>query len=686
MKFERLFTPLLCLLAMAMSAACNRADDSASKAASVSATSLKSTGSIALFAGDMGGPGNINGTGTNARFRSLWGIAIDPSGNLFVSDYHRLRKISQEGVVSSFASSETGNSDAMVTMDEADLKKINSPGKMVGDARGNIFVLDQLNCSIRKLTPAGAASIIAGGSCTNAAIDGPVDVARFMSLKGIALDREGNLFVSDRNAIRKITAEGMVETIAGQAKVDGARDGKGGSARFSGPAGLVADPAGNIYVADQYNGTIRKLTPAGVVTTIAGLAGKNGDDNGKGRAARFDLPSAMALDAAGNIYVADTMNSKIRKITPRGVVTTFVSKDSRDNPQGVTRTAFFEWPRDIVSDGNDNLYVTDASSVHKINADGVVTTLAGSSKVIYGDVSWGPTFIRDTSANLAADAQGYLYITESHSRFTLIHKISPTGVFSSFVDMKAEFANISGLTVDAGGNLYVADSIGTVRKVSSAGVTTPLAGMHKQFGLTDGTGSDARFKVPNGIALTSSGDVLVVDMANQLVRKVPAQGRTSTFARVPLGLGPQENRIDKTAYPTWVVNGIAIDGGGSVYVADGIHHVIFKISPAGVSSVFAGATGQKGSADGSGMAARFNRPQGLTVDAKGNLYVADTDNNAIRKITSEGQVTTLIGAADREGFVAGPLPGSLSKPRAVVFSRGALYISTYQGVVVARDF
>ncbi|PXX34920.1 hypothetical protein [Undibacterium pigrum] len=686
MKPERVFTPLLCLLTMAMSVACGRADDNASKAVSASATSLKNKGSIALFAGDMGGPGNINGTGTDARFRSLWGIAIDPDGNLFVSDYHRLRKITQEAVVSSFASSETSNSDEMLKMDAADLKKINSPGRMVGDAEGNIFVLDQRNCSIRKLTPAGIASIVAGGACTNTAIDSPVDVARFTALKGIALDREGNLFVSDSNAIRKITPAGMVGTVAGQAKVEGARDGKGGSARFSGPAGLVADPAGNIYIADQYNGTIRKLTPAGVVTTIAGLAGKNGSENGKGRAARFDMPSGVALDAAGNIYVADTVNAMIRKITPGGVVTNFVSNGKRDNPQGVTRAAFFLPPRDIVSDGRGKLYIIDESSVHKISADRVVTTVAGSSKVAIPPEYWSPVFMTSTPGNMVADVRGDLYVTESRFPFTLIHKISPMGAVSRFVDVKAEFARIAGLTVDASGNLYVADSIGTVRKISAAGVTTPLAGMPDQLGLADGAGSDARFKVPNGIALTSSGDVLLVDTANQLVRKVTADGVTSTFARIPLGQVVEDSRVKQSRFWPSVANGIAIDGNANVYVADGIHHVIFKISPAGVSSVFAGSTGQKGSADGSGMAARFNRPQGLTLDSKGNLYVADTDNNAVRKITPEGQVSTLIGSANREGFVAGPLPGSLSRPTAVVFSRGALYVSTYQGVVVARDF
>ncbi|MFZ6756768.1 hypothetical protein ACO0K9_06070 [Undibacterium sp. Ji50W] len=688
MKLQRFFTPLLCLTTATMLSACGGGGSStpanSANPGNGGTTGVPATSSVALFVGSMGGPGNIDGTGVNARFYSLSGIALDATGTLYVSDVNRLRKISQAGVVTTFAGGEAGNVDGV-----GSTVRFNGLQNPVVDAAGNMYALDASNYTIRKLSPAGVSSTLAGKPGVAARTDGLGAAAGFTSLNGLTIDTAGNLYVADDQTIRKITAAGQVTTIAGQFSVTGADDGPGISARFNRPMGLAADNAGNVYVADRNNYAIRKITPAGVVSTIAGRAGSFGSTDDAGSAARFNCPQGLAVDAAANIYVADPCNATIRKVTPFGVVSTVAGSAGQQGiVDGAGSSARFSWPLAIASDGAGNLYVADSnnSNVRKITSGGVVTTLAGSGGIAGPVDGIGSSANFWVPGNLTADSSGNLYVADRVPGAATLRKVNPAMAVTTVFDVKAGFGTIGGLTTDTTGNVYVADNLGTVSKITPAGSISQLAGMPYQFGLVNDTGTNARFNSPNGIVTASNGDILIADIANQVIRKMTANGVVSTFAAVPLSPAfyPMDS-IPPRQFPR-LSNGMAIDASGNVYVADGGNHVIFKISSAGVSSIFAGATGQKGSADGSGAAARFNGPQGITIDTKGNLYVADTDNHTVRKITPAGLVSTLMGVAGQEGFVAGTLPGFLSKPQAVVFSGDALYVTTYHGVVVARNF
>jgi sugar lactone lactonase YvrE len=298
---------------------------------------------------------------------------------------------------------------------------------------------------------------------------------------------------------------------------------------------VAVDGTGNVFVADSSNNTIRKITPSGVVTTLAGTAGLDGSADGTGAVARFRYPNGVAVDASGNVFVADYANSTIRKITPSGVV----------------------------------------------------TTLAGT----------------------AADASG-----------------STDGTGAA-----ARFDNPNGVAVDRSGNVFVADSYNnTIRKITPAGVVTTLAGSADSSGSADGTGTAARFSYPYGVA---------------------------------------------------------VDGAGNVFVTDESNNTIRKVTPSGVVTTLAGTAGLSGSADGTGTAARFNRPQGVAVDGAGNVFVADADNNAIRKISTSGVVTTIVGVAApvSVGNFPGPLPASILSPVGVAIdsSTGKLYITLPDAVMVA---
>jgi sugar lactone lactonase YvrE len=319
--------------------------------------------------------------------------------------------------------------------------------------------------------------------------------------------------------LMKATTTGYtVSTLAGSGST-GAADGTGTAASFHEPYGIAVDASGIVYVGDVWNNLIRKISPVGVVSTLAGQASVTGSTNGTGTDALFYMPSGVALDTTGNLYVADDYNGLIREISPVGVVSTFAG--------GV-----FAEPRGIAVDTAGNVYVADTwhYRVCKITSGGVVSTLAGSG-------SWGSTDGTGTAAS---------------------------------------FSGVVGVAVDTSGNVYAADQGNQcIRKITSDGVVSTLAGQAGVTGSINSTGSAASFNQPEGVAVDSSGNV---------------------------------------------------------YVADSANHMIRIITPGGVVSTLAGS-GAQGSTDGPATTASFYTPDAIAVDASNNVYVCDGGGNTIRKIT-----------------------------------------------------
>ena len=218
---------------------------------------------------------------------------------------------------------------------------------MAVDSADNLYVADRNNHTIRKITSGGVVSTLAGSAGATGSAAGTGSAARFNYPEGVAVDSASNLYVADsyNHTIRKITSDGVVSTLAGSAGNAGSADGTGSAARFNGPSGVAVDSAGNLYVGDYGNHTIRKITSSGVVSTLAGLAGARGSADGTGSAARFNSPNGVTLDSAGNVYVADNQNSTIRKITSGGVVTTLAgSAGASGSADGAGSAARFDAP------------------------------------------------------------------------------------------------------------------------------------------------------------------------------------------------------------------------------------------------------------------------------------------------------------------------------------------------------
>ena len=542
-----------------------------------------------------------------------------------------------------------------------------------------------------------------------------------------------------------------ITTLAGLALSSGSTDGVGAAARFSDPDGVAVDGLGNVYVSDCNNHTVRKITPAGVVTTLAGLAGNSGSANGAGSAARFNYPQGLAVDGAGNVYVADTGNHAIRLITPAGLVTTFAGMSGTFGlADGTANTARFRNPRGVAVDVLGNVYVTDTGNhtIRMITAAGVVSTFAGTPGISgFGDGTGNAVEFR-SPYGVAVDRLGNVYVADTGNQ--LIRKITSVGLVttlagtlggSSVIDRpgnEAWFDDPKSLAVDWSGNVFVADFTGqTLRKITPVGIVTTIAGSGLVRGSSDGTGSDAQFFYPNGMAMDSAGNIYVADSLQNTIRKgALAADEAPTFTVQPasqtlyvgayvtltvaargiaaptlqwqkdgVNLAGQTNatlmlvRVQPTENATYsavatnqvgstpsngavltvLLNypnpyafstfagtafipgssdgmglgasfarpaGVAVDGAGNIYVADTPNNTIRKITADGVVTTFAGSAGVPGSSDGMGSSARFNHPIGVAVDGAGNVYVADNANYAIRKITPAGLVTTFAGGTD----------------------------------------
>ena len=327
-----------------------------------------------------------------------------------------------------------------------------------------------------------------------------------------------------------------VSTLAGQALTSGSADGIGGSARFNYPSGVVAaDNAVNIFVADTDNNTIRKIAVAtGTVSTLAGLAGASGNADGTGTAARFDKPSGVALDVAGNVYVADTLNNTIRVVTPSGVVTTLAGSPGRiGSEDGIGAGAQFNGPQGIATDNSGHLYVADTNNntIRKVLlSTGTVSTIAGTAGAAGNADGSGTASQFNYPSGVAVDGAGDVYVADTDN--DTIRAITPQGLVRTLAGLAgssggadgigsgATFDSPSALTVDASGTIYVADTGNfTIRKVIPATrAVNTLAGLAGTSGSADGVGSAALFFQPTGVSADNSGNLYIADTDNQTIR------------------------------------------------------------------------------------------------------------------------------------------------------------------------
>lgn len=516
----------------------------------------------------------------------------------------------------------------------------NRPGGVAFDTAGILYVADTFNSTIRTVNAVGVANTIAGLAGSFGGSDGNSASARFNYPSSLAVDAFKNIYVADtlNSTIRKISFAAVVSTLAGTAGRPGSADGSGSGARFSFPGGVALDGARNVFVADTYNCTIRKITPAGVVTTVAGRPGQAGSADGIGTSAQFNNPTGLIVDVAGNIFVADVYNHTIRKVTSTGVVTTLAGLAGTPGAEdGTGKFARFNDPCAVALDPSGNLWVADKNSgvVRRVTQSGVVTTTAVGLFEPNGIAcsSSGILCVADTGYHVIRTVIGSTIVT-------LVGELNVSGVEDGGIG--AHFNSPYGLVADGTGNLFVADTYNcSLRKVSWNGMVTTIAGLSGTPGSANGMGNSARFNYPSSLALDAGGGLLVADTGNHAIRRVTSNGMVTTLAGT-VGVSGSSDGIGSAA-SFHSPSGVAIDRSGNSYIADYGNQTIRKVTSAGVVTTLAGQIGVSGNADGLGILASFNYPTGVAIDAVGNILVADFGNSSIRKITPLGLVTTFAG-------------------------------------------
>ncbi len=618
-------------------------------------------GDVSNLAGS-GSVGSVNGTGASASFWQPIGVATDALGNVFVTDAgnHKIRKITPAGVVTNFAGfGNQGSANGIGTN-----ATFNSPNGIAIDSAGNFFISDLGNHRIRKITPAGEVTTFAGQNQGN--IDGLGIIAQFSYPTGICVDATGNVYVSEygNKKIRRISPTGGVTTLAGGTQ--GNIDGIGAAARFNEPYGLTTDAIGNLYVADYANNRIRKIgIPTQTYTWSPSISTVNTTlDNTKvfptevttytvtattsiGCTAsgmikvKINLPASITtLNATPNIICAgDTV--KLKLTAPQGgpIVSTFAGSGTIGGANGTGSTAGFYNPSSLATDKAGNMYVADVNNhrIRKITQAGVVSTFAGSGTAGSKDSTGiGASF--NLPIAVATDTAGNVFVSDRGNR--KIRKITPAGVVSTYAGSgalgnsngssatTATFNSPFGIAIDTFGNVYMADDGNhNIRKIIGNTVYHLTGSINGISGSIDGISSNASFSFPSGIAIDANGIIYVADRGNNKIRKVVSNGVT-TYAGSGTGFADGPASTAQFSSP-W---GVTTDAEGNVYVADGNNQRIRKITTTGVVSTIAGSSTQ-GSADSIGTMATFNNPYALTIDESDNIYVADYGNHKIRKIT-----------------------------------------------------
>lgn len=626
---------------------------------------------ITTVAGGLGD----GATALNTPIYNPFDVAVDRSGNLYLADYYEncIRKINAiTGIVSIVAGN--GRGDYGGDGANATLCSLYRPYGVDVDVSGNIYIADQYNHRIRKVNAiTGIITTIAGNGTNGNSGDGGLATNANLSYpRKVTVDVAGNLYISENNRIRKVNiSTGTISTIAGNGTSGYGGDGNSAiNALISGPSKVSFDATGNLYFSDIGNNRIRKINVNTIIiTTIAGngIASYSGDGS-LATSASLNFPSSIDVDVSGNLFIADRLNHRIRKVNANtGIISTIAGNGIAGfgGDGSVASSASLDNPSDLAIDSSGNLYIADTYNfrIRKVNASSSnITTVAGNGTQGHGgDGSAATSASIYEPFSLAIDKLSNLYISDRFycriRKVNLITGIISTVAGSGFAGyggdggpaIAASLNAPSGVTVDSLGNLYIADAGNNrIRKVNaSSGIISTIVGNGiKGFGGDDSAATNGTLSYPISIALDRFGNFYIADNGNKRIRKVNVNtGIISTIA----GNGIAGFGGDGSAANSASLNNpcdLAIDSSGNLYIADRDNHRIRKVNVnTGIISTFAGGgTGGQMGDGGAATAAILGFPMGVAVDAYGNLFIADRYHHRIRKADANtGIISTIAG-------------------------------------------
>ena len=622
---------------------------------------LDQTGTLTRVAGTSRvGYSGDGGPATFAQIAIPRGVALDGAGNLYIADEgnYRVRAVSPSGIITTVA----GNGEVPFTPmplgdgGPAVNAQLISPYGVAVDSSGNLYIADSIGGRVRRVSPSGTITTVAGDGIRGYSGDGgPATSAQIGLVFSVAVDGAGNLYIGDGSnyRIRKVSPSGIISTVAGNGTPGFSGDGGlATSAQLSADLYVAVDSVGSLYILDQDNGRVRKVTPGGVISTVAGngttpAVGMAIGDGGPATSAPLN-PNGLAVDATGSLYIADGFDHRIRKVSPSGIITTVAGNGTfaYSGDGGGAAVAQLAAPSGVALDGSGNLYIADNAnhSVRKVGPSGQISTVAGNGTYgISGDGGPATSALLQGAWGIASDSAGDLYISDVGWD---IRKVSADEIITEFVGngtygfsgdggpaIDAEIYGAQGVALDLAGNLYFADTQNNrVRKVSPNGIITTVAGSGNLGGYSGdgGPATSAQLSYPSGVAVDGAGNLYIGDADNYRVRMVSPNGIITTVAGNGNG-SPQLGDGDggpATSARLDGVQGIAVDGAGSLYIASGC--LVRKVSPSHIITTIAGNGSCDYSGDGAAALSAALSPTGLAADSFGNIFIADNSNNAVR--------------------------------------------------------
>ena len=723
---------------------------------------------ITTVAGNGGaGPFGDGGAAIAAQLNSPSGVAVDAAGNLFIADTqnNRIREVGTNGIITTVAGGGTpGYPDYLGDGGAATNARLSLPYGVALDAVGNLFIADVADGRIREVGTNGIITTVAGnGNFFSSGDGGPATNAALSFPSGVAVDAAGNLFIADQdnNRIRQVGTNGIISTVAGNGTQGYSGDGRAATkAELSYPSGVAVDASGNLFIADQNNSRVREVATNGIISTVAGVytSGYRGD-GGSAKTAQLSLPSGAAVDAFGNLFVADEGNSRIREVGTNGIITTVAGNGTMGyaGDGGATTDAELSRPYGVGVDASGNLFIADTSNnrIRKVAPQGqspallvnnVVGADAGAYQVVvsnlYGSVTssvvtlqvllppalltqpQGQWLVAGSNANLSVSATGtaplgYQWYLDGAPLAGQTNRSLPLSAagFTNAGAYTVAVTNLYGAVTSAVAvlnaglppiiteqpvsrtNLFDTTAIFSVAVSGTgpltyqwqldgadlpSGALTTVAGKGRQGYSGDGrAATNAELNNPHGVAVDASGNVFIADQYNNRVRRVATNGIITTVA----GGGMKSPGDGGAATNAQLSNpeGVAVDASGNLFIADTSNNRIRKVGTNGIITTAAGnGVGYSGDG-GPATKAALLQPAGVAVDASGNLFIADQFNNRIRKVGTNGIITTVAGNGTM-GFPGGSLGDGGPATHAQLSMPTGVAVDAYGNLFIADQY